>query len=412
MSDKPSSEETPPKESESEAAEEARKPSPKLVRLFKIFTIFFSLVFALIFGEVLARAFTSDYYLQTRKSDGGILIPFEPNTSAELVMDEFRAKYDINKFGYRDKLDRSEKKPQGKKRVLLLGDSFSAGWGVEFPEIYSSQLEEGLGAEFVNAAKNGGCALWYIHQARYAAPKFEVDGVVIQIFDNDLIDCERSKKSLEVVDGQKVGPLPADLDPRQFGLSKGFSKSFNKLILRRKLRNLRRRIAGKTLHRQAYVKVGAFPDHKVLNRQEVREKWGPQLVAPPKWNADFDFHKTMTKAWSKRIVEHNQYLSQLIDECQAAQRPVFVIYIPCYQIFLRGMNKSQLQATNSFAQSLKELCKEKNTAFFDSSVTFFDEPKPEELYFLFDGHLNAAGHKKLAEALKEPMSQYLNSLKQ
>ncbi|MDF1667401.1 MAG: SGNH/GDSL hydrolase family protein, partial [Planctomycetota bacterium] len=210
MTDKSSPKDPEPEEQNSDD-QEPRKPSPKLVRVFKILTILFSLVFALVIGEILARAFTSDYYLQTRKSDGGLLIPFEPNTSAELVMDEFQCRYDINQWGYRDKRDRSEKKPSGKKRLVMLGDSFSAGWGVEFDEIYSTRLENQLGVEIINGAKNGGCALWYIHQARYAAPKFQADALIVQVFDNDLIDCERSKKDLEVVDGKAIGPLPEDL---------------------------------------------------------------------------------------------------------------------------------------------------------------------------------------------------------
>lgn len=409
MTDKSSPKDSEPEETNT-AEDATRKPSPKLIRLFKILTILFSLVFALVIGEILARAFTSDYYLQTRKSDGGLLIPFEPNTNAELVMDEFRCKYEINQFGYRDKLDRAEKKTSGKKRLVLLGDSFSAGWGVEFNEIYSSRLENSLGAEIVNGAKNGGCALWYIHQARYAAPRFEADALIVQIFDNDLTDCERSKKDLEVVSGKLVGALPTHLDPREFGIGKQFSRAFNKLILRRKFRNLRRKMAGKTLHRQAYVKVGAFPNHKVLGREEVAVKWKEQIKRPPEWLTDFDFHEEFTEAWASRLREHNQFLSQLIDECKEAKRPIFIVYISCYQIFLRGLNKSQLTEANPLAKSLKKLCAEKQTPYFDASLAFADEAKPEELYFLFDGHLNAAGHKKLAEYLQTPLRKFLDSL--
>ncbi|MDF1664455.1 MAG: SGNH/GDSL hydrolase family protein, partial [Planctomycetota bacterium] len=200
------------------------------------------------------------------------------------------------------------------------------------------------------------------------------------------------------------------LDPRAFGIGKKFARAFNKLILRRKFRNLRRKIAGKTLHRQAYVKVGTYPNHKILGREEVAVKWKEQIAIPPSWISDFEFHKKLDETWAKRLKEHNLFLTQLIDECKEAKRPIFIVYIPCYQVFLRGMNKSQLMEANPLAKSLRKLCSEKKTPFFDVSLAFVNEPKPAELYFLFDGHLNPAGHKKLAEYLQAPIREFINSL--
>jgi lysophospholipase L1-like esterase len=390
------------------SADEEPRISPRLAKIFKLATVLISLLLALIFGEVLARGLTTEVYLQTRLHDGGLLIPFKPNQDADLIMDEFRCRYNINGLGYRDRRGRSIKKAKGKKRLLLLGDSFSAGWGVQYEEIYSTLLERELQAEIVNAAKNGGCMLWYIHQARYAYPLIQADAVIVQVFDNDLVDCDRNKRDLNIQEGEAVGELPKDIDPRQFGLMKYGSRFFNSLLLRRKLRNLKRKLTGKAVHKQPYVTVGSSANHKILSRQEAYEKYKEQIIRPPEWMLDFQFHDPkLLSQWQVRIAEHDSYLRQLIDECNKEKRAVFILYIPSYQVFLQGKHGEDLLAANPFSKSLKKLCKEKKTAFLDATIAFEKEQHPEQLYYVFDGHLNALGHKVLGAALKQPLREFL-----
>ena len=118
----------------------------------------------------------------------GVLIPYEPNSEADLLTDEFRVRYRTNRFGYRDRLDRRAERTPGVARIGLLGDSFAAGWGVEFEETFGDRFERATGIEVVNAAKNGGCPLWFVPQARFVRERFAPDWLLVQIFDNDLDD--------------------------------------------------------------------------------------------------------------------------------------------------------------------------------------------------------------------------------
>ena len=127
-------------------------------------------------------------YLQRRVRDAGVLIPYEPNSEADLLTDEFRVRYRTNRFGYRDRQDRRAERTPGVARIGLLGDSFAAGWGVEFEETFGDRFERATGIEVVNAAKNGGCALWFVPQARFVRETFAPDWLLVQIFDNDLDD--------------------------------------------------------------------------------------------------------------------------------------------------------------------------------------------------------------------------------
>lgn len=65
-----------------------------------------------------------------------------PGALGRLVSPEFDVGYRINSRGLRD----SETDPSGVqgKRLVLLGDSFAEGWGVEIGEAVSEQLEERL----------------------------------------------------------------------------------------------------------------------------------------------------------------------------------------------------------------------------------------------------------------------------
>lgn len=67
-----------------------------------------------------------------------------PGATGRLVSPEFDVEYRINSRGLRDsETDPSEMRG---KRLVLLGDSFAEGWGVEIGQAVSEQLEERLSA--------------------------------------------------------------------------------------------------------------------------------------------------------------------------------------------------------------------------------------------------------------------------
>jgi lysophospholipase L1-like esterase len=72
---------------------------------------------------------------------------------------EFSVVYGINALGYRGTNPRTVEKPPGTKRLLLLGDSFTLGWGNEDRASFAGRLEEALhprGWEVINAGYKDG----------------------------------------------------------------------------------------------------------------------------------------------------------------------------------------------------------------------------------------------------------------
>lgn len=106
---------------------------------------------------------------------------------------EFR----INGQGMRDDREFAYAKPQGVKRIVSLGDSFTAGFEVEGDETFSSVLERALAArgirvEVLNAGVSGYSnaeALLYLERELY---RYEPDLVLLSFFGNDLVDNTRT----------------------------------------------------------------------------------------------------------------------------------------------------------------------------------------------------------------------------
>lgn len=88
-----------------------------------------------------------------RKPDPVVHHGFIPNSYGKLSSSEFDTEYFINKFGLRDKEINQEK---NKYRILMLGDSFTEGHGVNIEGTIAKQLEsmlnkEGYNVEVINA---------------------------------------------------------------------------------------------------------------------------------------------------------------------------------------------------------------------------------------------------------------------
>ncbi|NVJ46190.1 MAG: SGNH/GDSL hydrolase family protein [Cytophagia bacterium] len=98
----------------------------------------------------------------------------------------FDVYYETNSLGARD-IERN-KKSQG-ERVVVIGDSFSEGWGVNLDERFSNILERATGLEFLNfgIASTGMTQQYFIYENK--AKKFEHNAILWVIFpSNDIVE--------------------------------------------------------------------------------------------------------------------------------------------------------------------------------------------------------------------------------
>jgi len=112
----------------------------------------------------------------------------EPNSEYYHVTTSYRVSYKANSWGARDKersLDAT-----GRKRIIVLGDSFTEGYGVETGKRFSDLLETATGLEHLNFGTAGsfGPTQYYLLY-KTMAKKFSHDAVMVCVLPfNDFLD--------------------------------------------------------------------------------------------------------------------------------------------------------------------------------------------------------------------------------
>lgn len=105
---------------------------------------------------------------------------------------EFEVVYDINNYGYRGNFPRSIRKPQNRKRILIVGDSFTLGWGNEIKNTFVQQIQDCLNPEeysVINAAYHAGYSpdSYYAYLVKEGI-ELSPDIVLVVLYGNDVRD--------------------------------------------------------------------------------------------------------------------------------------------------------------------------------------------------------------------------------
>jgi lysophospholipase L1-like esterase len=113
-----------------------------------------------------------------------------PGQEGVLETPQFRISVRINDRGLRDR-EHPYERTSGVRRILLLGDSFAWGYGVEADERFSQRLETSLGVEVINAAVSGYSTDQELLWLRTEGVKYEFDFIVLALAGNDIGDNHR-----------------------------------------------------------------------------------------------------------------------------------------------------------------------------------------------------------------------------
>lgn len=154
-----------------------------------------------------------------------------PGQQGTFTTPQFQTTVSINSHGLRDR-EYSYERLQGTGRILILGDSFAWGYGVEESQRFSELLEANLDVEVINGGVSGYSTdqelIWYGNEGI----KYSPDLVVLVLAGNDIGDNSRDlvstiyyKPVFSLENGQLVQmntPVPVTSPPGK--LIYGFSQ--------------------------------------------------------------------------------------------------------------------------------------------------------------------------------------------
>lgn len=394
------------KESSLEIEKPANRIGPQFTWKKKLLFSFILLTLTLVFAEVSISLLRTDVNLKNRSRNGSFVVPFLPNTEGDIVSYEYTSHYMINEWGHRDKRGRSVELPKGQKRILVLGDSFSEGMGVQVEERYSNLVEKQFQCEVWNSAQQGRSPAFYVFQWNYLAPLIKPSCVVIQIFDNDVLENYLIGTNYYVENSHVVAKLPEKFQ-RPASPFFELRNYVYRLSLHQGYSRLKRQWKTGEKTARLFVKTGT-----VLDKKNLVVNSAGKVAARTRflgWAVD----NAKESDWAPRFVRQDAILRQLIGSIQGKGIPVVLAYIPHPYLFEKWTSLRELREKNPHFQLLEKLCKELKVPFVDcmSLQGAMTKERREGNYYPIDGHWNKTGHAWFADILSKQLERLLPDLK-
>lgn len=299
-----------------------------------------------------------------------------PNSKFEFGTTEYRYTVRTNAIGFRDR-SHGPAKPDHTKRILVLGDSFTYGPGVEQCKIYLFVLEDLLNRnaqvehsyEVLAMACGGYGPEHYSAVLRNIGLKYDPDVVILAIYvDNDVTDRLDLKSLSETPPGSFTDTVLYPMNNFLEETSHAF------VFLRARLE-------------YPLWKMGLRP----YNFPEVfLENVSPDLER--EWERTFE---TLLEIQRLCREAKTSLMTILIPTIFQVQEDIWQKYITVYKIKPEEVDLDFPQ--KKFAGFLQE----RNFVYLDLLPTFRKSGIDEPLYFPIDRHWNEAGHELCAQILSE-----------
>lgn len=299
-----------------------------------------------------------------------------PHLNQSMISSEFDVKIQTNEYGFRD--DKIGEK--NGVRILLLGDSFTFGYGVSRDFLFADILEHQLKAEIVNASVGG---FEIIHQVKW----FQTEG---KHFDADLVvfglylgnDLSRNDNWNENQDGNLYNPkIKYPLRNRSI-----------------KIINLFRNIIYQNQYEAMQQKEWVpFPDYLTMTRHNLSE------AARKKYS------------YSKKL------LDELYADITKSGADFFVCMFP-YKTVVDQRAGKRFQATlpdshNSYdlerpSKEIESFLQDRGISYLNTipaMKNYYKDQSNPSLFYHSDGHFTPEGHAFIAKQLGPILSSIIET---
>lgn len=365
--------------------------------LLSIAAIIITLIFAEIILHILDIPKYSTPAENFRRPDEVYHHAFIPNMRALVKLAEFTNEYSINSLGLRD---REINFTKSKYRILLVGDSFTEGEGVNFDDMVSTQLqnlldEKGYEAEVVNGGIAGGSPMVEFLYLKNYLIKLKPDLVILNFDLSDAQDDYNYEKTAVKDSAGEVVAVPPDnfTTPSWRDLEYTCSKyKFNFCILAYR--------AGRAVFKKYVITPGDIAsDNMFLTRFNLT-------------SAQLDSHYNRTFHEIKRIADFAKEKNitfilvsfprgnQIEGEWTAGRK-------------MWGFEHGKIYSLDAF-DKMHEFANE-NKVFYIDTYLNFNSSTEHPLFYSQDFHMTALGYKTLADATFRQMflnGEVKNSIQQ
>jgi hypothetical protein len=116
--------------------------------------------------------------------------------------------------------------------------------------------------------------------------------------------------------------------------------------------------------------------------------------------------------WQMRLKIADETISAIAAHAQAAGVPFLVVLVPRSAQAVLARQENGTNGPDPFAlpRALMQIAQQRNASFLDLTGLMAAQPDPAGLFFLVDGHLNEEGHRLLAQAIKQHLTQLVPTL--
>lgn len=332
---------------------------------------------------VSSTALTTRQYLRYQADDAFIRFKWLPGSAWKFVWPEFNIRVKINSQGLRGPKSFYEN-PLARPRIMMIGDSFTFGFGVEQQDSYCGIIRNKLGKDFdvINTGVTGYGPLYELMYFLLEGHKYKPDAVFVFIHPGDLNDTIYLLKNFFDANGLRISMIMelarasgyqyTDHAPRNRIRVSNIELAFSQML---------NKIRGHGSDGIRTIKLG-------LSSICVFMKQPPLLS-------------------KRREIMNLKLIGQLIDLCQDMGIEINLVMIPCWaqiheQDWQATLKKTGLPATDfdmDLPQSaIGDLARKKKASLLDLLPVFAREGKQRRLYFHHDEHINPEGHKLVAKA--------------
>lgn len=293
-----------------------------------------------------------------------------PNVEGWQRTGEYESYVAINAKGLRDR-DFPYEKPEGTYRILVLGDSFTEGLQVDIEKTFPKQLETLLNEQAASPVEviNAGVSRYGTDRAllflEEEGLKYHPDLIIYALYPNDITDNVESGL-FRIENGRLV---QHSVEISTWEQVRGF------------------------LYDTSYLYRIGLATYLILRQQNdptlIETEWGLVL---PIYRADLQPREI--RAWE---------LSAALLNRLAENPNVMVVYLPeIFQtendLWAKVENSEETLVRDAPNMKLAEIMPA-NLTFIDLSPEFREVGQDTSLYYVSDGHFNAAGHALTARLL-------------